>query len=284
MMIFCIIISDMDLSELKKLQVEELKILKEFIRVCDELSIRYSVAYGTALGAVRHAGFIPWDDDIDIIMLRKDFNRFIKEAPPLLPPHLSIQSVTTDKDYYVMHAKLRNDNTTYLEPDWQNRKGSQGVFIDLFPYDYIPAPGVKRKIIEWKRRFWQNLISIPLCSISNGGAKQKMKNFMRPLMNMIDPTRNRAARCWQDCAEQVSQSAFVCDHEVWEYIYQAEWFENTVKMPFEDIMVAVPVGYHEYLTIRYGDYMQLPPPEARTPRHFGGIIDLERPYTHYIKK
>lgn len=135
-------------STLEQLKVVELEMLKEFISVCKKLNLRYYALGGTLLGAVRHKGFIPWDDDIDIGMPRADYEIFIRKAQTLFPDHLFIQSIHSENDYLMCFAKLRNSHTTFIESSLRDFKINHGIYIDIFPLDFYPE-----KLSEHKR-FW----------------------------------------------------------------------------------------------------------------------------------
>ena len=275
----------MDKGTLKNLHNKELEILKTFIEICNKLNLKYFAVYGTALGAVRHKGFIPWDDDIDVAMLREDFERFLKEAPALLPPHLFLQYRDTDPDYNILHAKLRDSNTTFLEPGWEKQKGNQGVFIDIFSWDYIPTKGISAFIFKLKKKYYQNIIATdPKANYwKSPGIKNKIRAILQPFINWLYPSRQRAARKFDNILKNLPPHTLVGNHES-TYTYSLEWVKDVKPMSFENLIVNVPAGVHEHLTTCYGDYMQLPPEEEQVPLHFGGVIDTERPYTYYTEK
>ena len=127
--------SSEDLIKMKKMQLE---MLMEFVRLCKENNIRYSIYAGTLLGAVRHKGYIPWDDDIDIAMLREDYEKFKKVAHKLNPDLCSFQDHDTDPEYRWGYGKLRRVNTTFIRTCSEHLKSKTGVFIDIFPFDDIP--------------------------------------------------------------------------------------------------------------------------------------------------
>ena len=119
-----------------KLKAKELEIFKVIIDICDRLNLRYYVIGGTLIGAIRHKGFIPWDDDIDIGMMRKDYDIFLREAPKYLPEQYFLQTVWSDPEYLNCFAKVRDSNTTFVEIPVAKRKINHGVFVDVFPLDY----------------------------------------------------------------------------------------------------------------------------------------------------
>lgn len=135
-------------AELKKCQLE---MLKAFAAVCEKLGISYFLDGGTLLGAVRHKGFIPWDDDIDVGMLRADYERFFAEGQALLPEHYFIQNISTDPQYTANFAKMRDSRTTYIETTLGRKRINHGVFIDIFVLDYYPENAFRRWWMECRR-------------------------------------------------------------------------------------------------------------------------------------
>lgn len=129
-------------EKLRKLQLCELEILKEFVRICERFSLRYYLTGGTLLGAIRHQGFIPWDDDIDVAMPREDYDRFAQIAPQELDPQYFYQSPDTDPYYFLSFNKIRKNGTEIYEERFKNARFHKGIFIDIFPLDFCPAPGL----------------------------------------------------------------------------------------------------------------------------------------------
>ena len=126
-------------DKLRRLQLCELAILDEFVRICEKYDLRYYLVGGTLLGAVRHQGFIPWDDDIDVAMPRQDYDRF---APKELAPQYFYQSPNTDPYYFLTYNKIRKNGTEVYEERFKDAKFHKGVFIDIFPLDFCPKPGL----------------------------------------------------------------------------------------------------------------------------------------------
>ena len=126
------VLSTEQLNELKK---SELEIFKSFLTVCEKLNVKYYLVEGTLLGAVRHKGFIPWDDDIDVGMLREDYELFIEKATEFLPENLFLQTYITDTEYSHGFAKIRNSQTTFIESNVRDCKINHGIYIDIFPLD-----------------------------------------------------------------------------------------------------------------------------------------------------
>ena len=135
----------MNTPEQKRLKEIELAIFRAFIDVCDKLNLKYYLLAGTLLGAVRHQGFIPWDDDIDVGMPREDYEIFVEKGQALLPKEYFIQTFKTDPDYAANFAKIRNCGTTFLETSVRNCNINHGVFIDVFPLHVYSADKTAQK-------------------------------------------------------------------------------------------------------------------------------------------
>ena len=135
----------MDKDVLRKVQLLQLKIAKEIKRICDKNNIDYILDSGTLLGAVRHKGFIPWDDDMDIAMTREEYNRFIDVAKIELGEEYFLQTWDTDNNYPMPFAKVRLNDTRYIENVFENANMHQGIYVDIFPYDVWPQKNIYRK-------------------------------------------------------------------------------------------------------------------------------------------
>lgn len=127
------------------LQKVEFDIFLEFDFVCRKLNLNYFLVSGTALGAVRHGGIIPWDDDLDVAMFRDDYNKFMELAPRMLPNKLFLQNYKTDKNYPFVFAKLRNKQTAFIETALRNFDMNHGIYIDIFPLDGYPEKKCEQK-------------------------------------------------------------------------------------------------------------------------------------------
>ncbi len=264
----------------------ELDILKAFINACGELGLRYFVLQGTLLGAVRHRGFIPWDDDVDVGMMREDFEVFVKEGQKYLPEHLFIQTHKTDPEYIQPFAKIRNSNTTFIETTASKLNINHGVYIDVFPLDFYPdspaskaALGLKKTLIKYRLR--------KLYNTQDDGApvlKRAAVSALGAFGTLLwrDPERAIASR--ERAIKKYNKGKKLINHgSPWgrREIVEASWMKDDATLTFEDIQVNAPAGYDEYLTHVYGDYMTLPPEGERIPHHFADAIDTETSYTEY---
>ena len=259
---------------MKKITAEEQKeilldMLKTLDRFCEEQGIRYFMAAGSLLGTIRHKGFIPWDDDIDVVMPRNDYERFLSTFQTLKP--YKVLSIHNNDQYYLQFGKLIAENTVLKEPVDSDLK--IGVYIDLFPLDnmsddlevskkfYHKVDRIKKKLMIrnsiWldQRPLYQNII------IQCG--KVLVREKRETLLEKID----RESRTF--CSNAFSKYVgVVCSGSYGEKeIMESEWYQDSVRMPFEDLEVSVPSGYNQILKQLYGDYMTWPPLEKRVSRH-----------------
>ena len=278
-----VIEKEVDMNELKKV---ELDMLKSFIDICNKLSLTYFVIGGTLLGAVRHEGFIPWDDDIDVGMLREDYDVFIREASKYLPEYYFLQTNITDTEYPYNFAKIRDSRTTFIEYSLKNRNINHGVFIDVFPLDYFPENKLQRRLLMFKHDILKRRIIADFLPNNPNQDKQKSgKAFIGEcLLRIIFPNTKKAVTLKEIVIKSTGKSRYLRNFGgAWKdkEIVKATWFMNSCKLWFEDLEVLAPLDYHDYLTHIYGDYMQLPPVEKRIAHHYTDVIDLNKPYTAY---
>lgn len=255
----------MEEKRLRGLQLRELEILLEFRRLCVENGLRYYLTGGTLLGAVRHHGFIPWDDDIDIVMPRADYQRFAQLCiQQILPPGYHYQSVKTDREYSFFFAKLKKE-------DEQSGGAAEG-YIDVFPLDKCP---------DWD---WLAILffkGIELCSMAALGRidPQFVCGYRRWYMRSLWRLLNRLPLYWIFALREglrkffgaVSSGRRVCNvggrYGFPREVCQAAWFSKKMELEFEGHSFSVPSGWHELLTNLYGDYM-IPPDQADRHGHF----------------
>ena len=140
---------------MNELQKVEFDLLRYFIEICEKLNLNYFLVCGSALGAARHEGFIPWDDDMDVGMYREDYNKFMKLAPALLPEGIFLQNYKTDPKYPHVFAKLRNSNTTYIEKSAKDLDINHGIYIDIFPLDGYPENRSEQKKLAFLKKWYK---------------------------------------------------------------------------------------------------------------------------------
>lgn len=271
---------------MNELQKCELEILIEFDRICKNNNISYSLDAGTLLGAIRHKGFIPWDDDIDIMMPLKDYNRFLEVCKSELGSDYFLQTAFNDFGGS-LYAKIRKNNTAAME-DWtKNIKMHKGVWIDIFPTvgykgeKYLQKCLTSAAVADWLLGdcYYKDNFSSPNFKI------RLLSKFLSKI-----PLQLR-----RFIAKKVTKKIFV-DSKGCEYSYNV-WtvsaklganflFDSSIQgeyttAKFEGYDFSITKKYDEYLKTLYGDYMQLPPEDKRTSGHKIIVLDLENDYTKY---
>lgn len=266
------------------LQKAEFDLLKTFVEICGKLDLTYYLVCGSALGAVKYSGFIPWDDDIDVGMPREDYNVFLEKAQGLLPPHLFLQSHRTEPSYPHYAAKLRNSNTTFLESTVSHLPINHGVFLDIFPLDGYPAQVKAQKRLELRKRWFQLKQQAMFRSDCSGKVKLLRKVFRFLGIHKHFP-RHTAA--FEKVAALPTEPAQIwCNHGNWQgkLEYAPRWHYGTgITAQFEGLTVRVPENFDAYLTQKYGDWRADLPEEEKKGHHFHGVLDLTKPYTCYTQ-
>lgn len=143
------------------IQKKVFQLFKMFVQICDRLQMEYFMLCGSALGAIKYGGFIPWDDDIDVGLYREDYERFCKEAPMLLPKKFFLQNYASDPDFPAIYSKLRDSSTTSIEKSVAKLPINHGISIDIFPLDGYPKKKHEQHILEIKKRLFVKMLSIP---------------------------------------------------------------------------------------------------------------------------
>lgn len=268
-------------KELRELQLNLLDILKYIDSVCKENKITYYLIYGTCIGAVRHNGFIPWDDDLDIAMPIEDYKKFCKILSENNNKRYFLQTRETDKNYYLDFAKVRDTETTLIdEYNYKKRDIVLGTYIDVFPLVGVPNNKLKKKVQKINRALYfaadRNMINNKI-----------IKKTFDLIVKIVGKERIRRI-CYKN---MMKYSCKECD--VWFSIF-GEYYEKDMhpksyygkgkRVKYEDIKVPVPEDYDSYLKKLYGDYMKLPDESKRQPSHSIKILDLKNSYTKYINK
>ncbi|MBE6573336.1 MAG: LicD family protein [Ruminococcaceae bacterium] len=266
--------------DLKRLQQEQLDMLKEVDRICRKHGIKYMLFAGSALGAVRHGGFIPWDDDLDVCMLRPDYDKFLDVAQSELDSEKYYVQKEYSEHWMSCFSKIRKNNTAFMEKVVpKDPLQHQGIYIDIFPCDNLAKGGFVAKL-----QFLSSKIVIAKCLSKKGYltksfVKKSFMLFCRILP--FKPFLSTALRRKDICSERV-HSFFAASHSLEKSCYMRKWFTETVDMKFEDGSFPVSAYYDELLTVLYGDYMQIPPPEERVCKEHAILIDFDNSYEKYV--
>lgn len=258
---------NMDQETLRKLHKQLLELLDEFVRICDKNNLDYFLCGGTLLGAVRHKGFIPWDDDMDVAMLRKDYEKFLKIAPVELKEKFIIDNYHTNKKCYLNFTKIRNRNTLFVQDFQKDYDGEKGIWIDIFPLDYIEKLNffqvTKIKIVKLIRSIEHYKNNIFL-----GNNKIWLKKILTFLMKPIPLTFLQRLQDNLMKGKTHDKEAKYITSIASTYDYKKETMEKDVYLPaktleFEGKEYKVPNQYKYYLEKIYGNYMELPAVEKR---------------------
>lgn len=257
-------------EELKQLKEIELEILDEFVRICNKYSIKYVLSGGTCLGAVRHKGFIPWDDDIDISMLRSEYEKFCTVCENELAPQYMLQNYHTEKNCGLVFGKIRKKGTIFSEDYSRHIKMNQGIWIDIFPYDNVPNDENERAKFLKSVSFLKNLYIVksgyktpPDMSVSGKIAYYLAKLLcifisQDSLINKLDAKIKTYNGTNCDNAFPFG-GAYSAEKEV----QPKSMLEKPCPVEFEGRNCTTFNPYEKYLSDLYGDYMQLPPENER---------------------
>ena len=260
-------------AEMKKIWQTELDLLQRFIDFCKANTLQCWLDGGTLLGAVRHHGFIPWDDDVDVVMPRADYDRMLQLAPQWFEPPYFLQSAYTDKDYYRGHAQLRNSATAAIRPSDSFQPFNQGIFIDIFVLDAVPVNEVSRKRlvhdVRKMLRFLKAKNTAILASGRLGLVFRKLKcRYMVHKYGWVTLYRRvedeLRATPWNDC-RQVAELAFSGD----EILFDKHIFDRTVWIDFEYIKAPVVEDFDTFLRTQYGDDYMTP---VKAPSYHGELV------------
>ena len=271
-----------------ELQTAEFNILKTVTDICDRFGLGYFLVCGSALGAVKYGGFIPWDDDVDIGMYREDYEKFCEIAQELLPDYYFLQTYRTDPRFPAIFAKVRDTRTTYIEKSISNLDINHGVYIDIFPLDGYPDGKRESALLEYKKKI--NVLKISCVYEFNPKQSFKSKCFF--MAERLLGFHKRTAKIVEKYEKLISRypiedSDLICNHGNWQgrLEYAPKWhYGEGAWATFEGLKVRIPENYDAYLKQKYGDWRADLPEEQQVGHHYYEIMDLKRPYTHYIEK
>ncbi len=257
--------------DLKQIQDVMLQMMIEVDRVCRKNNIRYVLNGGTMLGAVRHHGFIPWDDDVDLALPREDYDKFVKIANSELPEEFRLECYENTREYPYNLGKVRAINTLFKEKFTASLNINHGIFIDIVPMDYICTSDYRNRVkliqhltaIKYYKLglfnlngFFHNLKYAPFFGIS-----------VKTLNKMIDK-QLRYHHGKSDKLLEICHYYFKTD-----FVLDKTMFTDVIEVPFEGYMFFIPRDYDSFLKARYGDYMTPPPIENQKPCH--DIVEVQ---------
>lgn len=254
-----------------KVQQLELTILLEVDRLCKRHGLHYGLCYGTLLGAIRHNGFIPWDDDIDIWLPRKDFDAFRAICAKELDAQFFYQTQATDPEYFYLYDKIRMNGTVFRELAQGKRAIHHGVYIDVFPVDNVPDDEAKRKRQVFLFQLFRYGLQAKSVDLAFRSGWKLWNVLMLRLLYAAIPKRvlykaaQKVLRKYDGGATK--RMANLCGFYRVRDVFPREVFHETVNHEFEGHAVSIPKAHDMVLRQLYDDYMQLPPPEKQVTRH-----------------
>lgn len=272
-----------------ELQDKMLDILKYFISICEENEFHYWLAGGSCLGALRHQGFIPWDDDLDVYMPRADYEKMWKKLGNKVIDNQYVLCRTTEKhNYHHRVMQIVDLNTTFIHSRNKDEDIEHGVYIDIIPIDACPNNMFSRAAQ------FVNAILFSVCNIQckpeyNGGKLTKLMNIGTSVLLSVIRTPKARFSVWSKAEKRMTRydwdgsKQIKCITSQFHELVTAfpkEWFGERI-IQFEDTNVVIPSNAEAYCTAMYGDYMTLPPKEKQIVRHNTEFIDLNEPYTKY---
>lgn len=272
-------------DQLKELRKAEQEILDVIDQICTENHLRYSLCYGTLLGAVRHKGFIPWDDDVDIMMPAEDYEKLIFLWSEVAPEGYILQTPEMFSDYVCTFAKIRKDHTTFLQfEDERDRSYQKGIFVDIFPF-------YRRANSSFMQKLQLGAFAVGLLfnrgyTSGSGGVLERGEKV---LLHLVPRRFYRAVSKWMGkigcnlSGKESMEWISPCTIRDCKRYYPAEMFDELVRLEFNGGKYSAIKKYDSFLNIRYGDYMVLPPEEERVWKHHPIVLDFERNYEELVK-
>lgn len=258
------------------LQSAELNMLKVFLDVCSQLDVKPFLVCGSALGAIKYRGFIPWDDDVDVALLRSEYELFLDQAPEMLPEWCFLQNCRTEGSFPHIYSKLRDTRTVMIECSERLLPITRGVFIDVFPLDGYPENRIGQMIFEMRKQAYVRALN---SAFEHEGLVRRAFYGTLRLLGCHKHISSIAASYERMLKEYPPESSRLwCNHGNWqgklEYAPREQYGKGYVAT-FEGLEVYVPEKYDDYLSQKYGDWRSDPPLEQRASHHRFSIVDID---------
>lgn len=266
---------------LQQHQAVLLEMLCQVDKICRKYDIPYTLFSGTALGAVQHEGFVPWDDDLDVIMLRRDYRRFLQVAPGELGENYFLQKEFS-QHWPMFFSKLRKNGTACMErfvP--RDPLMHQGVCMDIFPCDNLSDKPLKRRL-----QFAASKLVIAGSLFRRGYITRSPAKKLLMQLSRVLPlgALHRYVLDEKEPQSRTVHSFFGASSRYGHSVYDRRWFTERIYLPFAGKAFPVSAHYEQLLTVLYGDWRLIPPPEERRCKVHGEIVDLDRSYENYLQQ
>lgn len=273
---------------MNELQKVEFDLFRCFVDVCERLNLNYFLVCGSALGATRHKGFIPWDDDMDVGMYREDYNKFMELAPALLPEGIFLQNYKSDPAFPYVFAKLRNSNTTYIQSLLSNLDMNHGIYMDIFPLDGCPDSVFEQKKLVFMKKHYLRQLAAAFNMPSTLSLRGKISVSIFKFLGCHKRTGKILMKYEALISKYpVNGAKIICNHGTWygnKDFIAAEYYGGGTDGEYEGMLVRVPERVTDYLTALYGDWQTPPPYDKQIGSHFYEVCDTKKPYIEYMKK
>ena len=270
---------------MEPLQVKCLEMAEYFVQFCKENDLLCYLCGGGAIGTLRHKGFIPWDDDLDFFMPRKDYEKLAQLWPQKADSRYQLSKSNENYIDRNLFITIRDTQTTCIKPYQQDLDIPHGLALDVLPLDYYPANGLSRK-----KQVIAALVYSLFCAQTipekHGGI---MKLGSQALLALV-PSKKLRYKIWKKAEVEMTKYTKEESDGITELCsgpyymkkkYPISSFDDALWLPFEETELPIPVGYDAYLKTAFGDYMTPPPVEKQVAHHDVVLIDLEKSYTHY---
>lgn len=273
-------------SNMKEVWLFEMEMLDSFIRICNKYDLKWQMVAGSLLGTIRHDGFIPWDDDIDVAMPRPDYDRFLEVAQKELESEYFLQTSLTDPGRCIGYAQIRNSSTSAIDLRYvdEDNRWNQGIFIDIFVLDGIPSDEQSQKsqkdeLLQWNR-IYKNAFRPKTSSLREICKKLAAKliiAFNGGLKRFYEKREGIYRRYSYESSDLVGMLSFIYDDK--RYRWKREDLENTTEHKYEFITVKVPVNYEKVLQTSFGDWHIC---VKGTANHEGLDFDCHKSYNEFL--
>ncbi|HRV29199.1 MAG TPA: LicD family protein [Spirochaetia bacterium] len=273
----------MENQTVRSAQMKILEIMKYIDRLCRNNGIVYYIMGGTALGAVRHGGFIPWDDDLDIFMTPDQYEKFKKALLSDNNPDFILQEWKTIPDF-LEYAKVRMNGTTFIEENFKDRKDMHhGIYVDIMILHKVPKNIFIQKLVYFESKF----VTLYANSQRNWKPKTKFQTFALKFLKVLPckwmaRTAYKRIYGYDDMKEDFLYCYWITRADFKGGLFDASLFSDPIDVAFEDTVLMGSDKIKEYLSLRYGDYMKMPPPEARKSAVHAHILDTEKDFSEYL--
>ncbi len=272
-------------NTVRDVQGKILETMKYIDKLCRDNGIVYYIMGGTALGAIRHGGFIPWDDDLDIFMTPQEYAKFKAVFEKENSDKFILQEWNTTPDY-LEYAKVRMNGTTFIEENFKNKQDMHhGIYVDIMILHKVPD----KKFIQKQVYYYSKFVTLYALSQRNWNPKSKGQALVLKLLKIL-PCKLIANICYKkiykydDMQDNFKYCYWITPAKFKNGLFDKDFFTTPVDIPFEDTCLLGAKKIKEYLEYRYGDYMRLPSEEQQKASVHAYIYDTQKDYKEYIGK